>query len=59
MTAQVIDLDSRRRKVPEVLFCLFCRHERDDRVIPDRPHYDCPKCDETAAVPYWRVWQWT
>ncbi len=59
MTAQVLNLDDHRPRVPEFLVCLFCRREGAARVIPDQPYYPCPDartgCEEVAAVPYWKT----
>ncbi len=58
MTAAIIQLDDHRRKVPEVLVCLFCCAEGPARVVPHRPYYACPGqpgCEETAAVPFWKT----
>lgn len=53
MSATVVELDSRRRKVSDWLFCLFCGHRWYGQYIAGRKYSECPKCDETATVPEW------
>lgn len=56
MTARLINLDDRRRRVSEYLICTFCLAQGCARVIPKRQYYECPDrrtgCDEEAAVPH-------
>lgn len=55
---QVIDLESRRPKVYEQVYCLFCgtQHVLVHPVGNPLAYYGpCPGCDETASVPMWRV----
>lgn len=59
MTAEVIDLNARRPKVYEAVFCLFCGTEHAlvhiDTSDPNAYFGPCPGCDEEASVPLWRV----
>ncbi len=57
MSAQIIQLDTKRRKVWERLICLFCHREDYRSVVAGRRYYECKGCEETASVPLWRVGQ--
>lgn len=59
--AEVIRLDSRRRKVFELMQCMFCCtvHALVHSVSTPRNKYfgPCPGCDEEASLPLRQVQQ--